>query len=575
MTAALADEYAEVDGITYTLSTRPSDTHPGANQASVVRKGYPSTPATGTEYTGTVIIPETFTYSGTEYVVTTIGYEAFYQQTELTGVEFPSTITTIDTRALASLSLTSVTLPANVIKINMQAFFGAKNLTSVICLSPYPATLAANAFQGFNLAACKLYVPKGAVDRYSNVTGWGGFGEILEDPNSVITPTSVEIFPSSYEAFVGSTLQLTATIFPADATDKTVEWKSLTPEVATIDTEGRVTFLKQGLCNIEAICNGDRKVSDIADFHAFDEFQEIDGLSYQVELRQHTARVLGFAAGHEWTRLVIPASYQNIRNYTVTGIGEKAFAGTSIETLELPSSITEIGDEAFARCENLHGADLSDKVESIGKSAFAGSVQLYYLRCMNETAPVVMDNDLGCFDDATYAECALVVPAEYAVRYTRNPVWKQFTTRYDWSPTDIMPVTLNFAEEVTGGNVNDNITLSPVLTPSTSTFREVTLVADDPELVTITKERDTAGNCIFTLKLLKTGSTKLHYYCGMLTIECELNISSSGIEAIDGNNEGAVRYFNLQGVEVARPAQGQVVIAVYPDGRSARILFSR
>lgn len=102
--------------------------------------------------------------------MTSIGYEAFYGQTLLTSIEAPSTITTIDTRALASPSLTSVTLPVGVIKINMQAFYGAKKLTEITCLNPYPATLAANAFQGFDLAACRLYVPKGAVDRYRNAT---------------------------------------------------------------------------------------------------------------------------------------------------------------------------------------------------------------------------------------------------------------------------------------------------------------------------------------------------------------------------------------------------------------------
>lgn len=44
---------------------------------------------------------------------------------------------------------------------------------------------------------------------------------------------------------VGQTLQLTATVYPENATNKAVKWTSDDPEVASVDENGLVTVHKK------------------------------------------------------------------------------------------------------------------------------------------------------------------------------------------------------------------------------------------------------------------------------------------------------------------------------------------
>ncbi len=57
-------------------------------------------------------------------------------------------------------------------------------------------------------------------------------------------------------------------------------------------------------------------------------------------------------------------------------IGEKAFAGSKIESVVLPSGLKRIENYAFEDCENLTCVLIPDGVETIGKCAFANCKHL-------------------------------------------------------------------------------------------------------------------------------------------------------------------------------------------------------
>ena len=78
-----------------------------------------------------------------------------------------------------------------------------------------------------------------------------------EGDDELIVPVSkVELSAKSLELYIGDATQLTATVRPKDATDKTVVWSSDNPAVASIDQTGLVTALTSGTAKIIAAAGG-------------------------------------------------------------------------------------------------------------------------------------------------------------------------------------------------------------------------------------------------------------------------------------------------------------------------------
>ncbi len=112
----------EVDGIYYEIL---SD-----NQVAVTHQGLDDDPIPS--YTGTVTIPETVTYEGTTYSVTSIGNYAFCDCSGLTSVTIPNSVISIGNDAFSYCSgLTSVTIPNSVTSIDDHVFFYCSGLTNV------------------------------------------------------------------------------------------------------------------------------------------------------------------------------------------------------------------------------------------------------------------------------------------------------------------------------------------------------------------------------------------------------------------------------------------------------------
>lgn len=69
---------------------------------------------------------------------------------------------------------------------------------------------------------------------------------------TVIKASSIEINESITSMKVGETENLTATISPADTTDKSIEWKSSNESIAMVSSTGKVVALKAGSVSITA-----------------------------------------------------------------------------------------------------------------------------------------------------------------------------------------------------------------------------------------------------------------------------------------------------------------------------------
>ena len=83
------------------------------------------------KYSGTVNIPASVNYIGTEYSVTSIGDEAFSWCNNLTSITIPNKVTSIGNNAFSGCPLTSVTIPNSVTSIGEWAFEYCSSLNTV------------------------------------------------------------------------------------------------------------------------------------------------------------------------------------------------------------------------------------------------------------------------------------------------------------------------------------------------------------------------------------------------------------------------------------------------------------
>jgi uncharacterized repeat protein (TIGR02543 family) len=74
----------------------------------------------------------------------------------------------------------------------------------------------------------------------------------LGPPGFFVSATHVSVSPSRLDLEIGQRSQLTATVFPTNATNRTVSWRSTDTSIASVDNNGRVTAHRAGIATIVA-----------------------------------------------------------------------------------------------------------------------------------------------------------------------------------------------------------------------------------------------------------------------------------------------------------------------------------
>ncbi|MEE0118473.1 MAG: leucine-rich repeat domain-containing protein [Bacteroidaceae bacterium] len=229
----------EIDGIKYELVAE-------SKQATVVSKSG--------KYSGEIVIPESVEHEGSAYRVTSIGYQAFYYDSNLNSVTIPNSVESIETEAFYHCSgltsvtignsvtvieqgafsdcsgLLSVTIPNSVTKIPPQAFYLCSGLTSVTignsvtsigesafgacyelldvyCYAENVPNVSGIVFPSSSIADITLHVPAASIDSYRATEPWSGFGKIIPlsgtIPPSNLTLTDGEEYENNIEQEVG------------------------------------------------------------------------------------------------------------------------------------------------------------------------------------------------------------------------------------------------------------------------------------------------------------------------------------------------------------------------------------
>ena len=318
------------------------------------------------EYSGVVNIPESVTYDGETYPVTSIGESAFSSCKGLTSVTIPNSVTSIGTLAFGYCSgLTEInvdenntayssidgvvfnksqtelvcypggkqgayTIPNSVTSIGSKAFSGCSGLTSV--------TINSNAI------ASKTYT-----ESYSMKDIFG------EQVNQYVLGDSVKSIGGYAFRFCSS---LTSVTIPNSVTS----------------IGSRAFYNCTGLTSIE-IPNSVTSIGSEA-------FYKCTGLT-SIEIPNSVTSIERYAFYYctGLTSVTIGNS--------VTSIGYQAFSGCrGLTSVTIPNSVTSIGGYAFRDCTGLTSVTIGNSVTSIGGSAFSGCSGLTSIEIPNSVTSI-------------------------------------------------------------------------------------------------------------------------------------------------------------------------------------------
>ena len=311
----------EVDGIYYYITSETDQIVEVVNRIKI-------------EYTGNVVIPETVTYCGTTYSVTSIGDYAFYKCRGLTSVTIGNSVTSIGDYAFEGCTgLTEVTIPESVILVGYQAFYdtpfynnqpdGVVYLGKV--LYAYKGTMPKNT--SINIKEGTISITHKAFNYFENCTGL----------KSITIPESVT-YIGDY-AF-GNCTGLTTVNFYAK-------------NCSIMGSDDYPVF--SGCTNLTTLNIGEN-VENIPRYA----FTNCTGL----------------------TSVTIPNS--------VTSIGGCAFYGCSgLTSITIPNSVTSIPNHAFYGCTSLSEIAIPNSVTSIGDFAFAGCDRIKTVNCYAQVPPTI------------------------------------------------------------------------------------------------------------------------------------------------------------------------------------------
>lgn len=360
---------AKIDGIYYDFS---------GTEATVT---YYSDYTNMYAYIGNVVIPESVTYNGITYSVTTIGRFAFYKCSGLTSITIPNSVTSIGYSAFLNCpSLTSITIPNSVTSIDNQAFQSCSGLTSITI--PNSVTDIGDAVfrECSGMTSCTIESGVTSIGYYS-FSGCTGLTSITI-PNSVTSIGKEAFYNTRLKSVtIGSgVLSIGSNVFGFDSSSGTkptkVIWLTNTPPTGFYDAEGTVNYV----ANDSYTRFSNKKV-----YPFLSSMFEVDGVKYvPVSPSERTCDAIDCAYNESVENINIgkTVSYQGI-NLTVKDVNQYVFyQNVFIKEVNL-SFEGNLGDYAFQDCTDITKVVVKN-AGNVGVSAFSGITGEFTANINNE-----------------------------------------------------------------------------------------------------------------------------------------------------------------------------------------------
>ena len=383
ISAATALQAASItyDGINYTTS---------GNKATIAKYTIDKTvtPYDTLFYSGDIVIPETFTYEGTEYTVVDTAANSFLDCRNLTSVKLPASCVTIGRNTFKGCSgLTTSPIPETATSVGSGVFNGCTSLEEITIVPGWNKPISEEFANCDNLK--RLIITDGETPVVMKLTAFGS------NPEARTALSSIEYI------YMGRNVDASAYTNAEQPFHNMSGLKTLIigGETTTIQS---TTF--QGCTALTNVTfNDGNKVSSIGTsaFASCTSLTSID-IPHAVTVIEQSVfngcrSLKSVTMGDNVTSIGITAFYNTALtsfNFpsALTSIGQSAFENSQLTgNIELPTALTAIGTQAFAGTQ-LTGVSIPASVTSIGQGAFAPIPTLASISLAEGNASFKLDN---------------------------------------------------------------------------------------------------------------------------------------------------------------------------------------
>ena len=346
-TVATAHDF-EVDGFYYNILPG------GYGTVEVTYKGT-SFNEYSNEYTGDVVIPNSVTYNGSTYSVNRIGERAFSYCSGITSVVIPKSVASVENYAFSDCSsLTNLHIENAGTALSFGSYGNSENGATRFQGCPLVTVyLGRNLSYYYNANVSNVYAPFYNIKTLKKVTignNVGSIGEKLFDYSGMeclIIGRNVTSIKNVYSYNTSCSIKSIVNFSSLNITKGSTEYGGIAR-------------------NAEYVYNNCTTVDDFV-------FSTSGSVNYLVAY-----------TGNE-TSIELPDGY-NGGNYEIAGF---AFSGcTGLESVEIPNSVTSIGQKAFYDCSGLKSVTVGTQVLGIHDKSFPKVNKFIFL---GNTRPTRLD----------------------------------------------------------------------------------------------------------------------------------------------------------------------------------------
>lgn len=244
----------------------------------------------------------------------------------------------------------------------------------------------------------------------------------------------------------------------------------------------------------------------------------LNGINYEINGLQSVKVIANVNTGYTGSITIPSIVSYNDEQYTVTEIGESAFANSSeLNSVSIPESVTSIGSYAFSNCSYLRSVNIPSFVTTIANDTFKGCYYLfsiilpkditsigdnafkncYHLSQVTSKIETALAINSTVFENVYLENCKLIVPTGKKEPYELDTMWGQFSIITDVTPFIVDAVAYEITSDSQLATVKvvlntENSTTSSIRIPKTLTYNDV--------LYTVTGITPTAFNGYYELK---------------------------------------------------------------------------